>query len=54
VLVAYFADRYKQRAISITVTVVTCMVGIVLLAFAESTSVRYFGTYPGGLGLLGI
>lgn len=44
-LVAYFADRYKHRASFIMLTVIICMVGIALLAFAEATSVRYFGSF---------
>ena len=46
-LVAYFADQYKHRASFIMLTVIICMVGIALLAFAEATSVRYFGTIAG-------
>jgi len=44
-LVAYLADRHKHRAGFIVLVVIICMVGIALLAFAEATSVRYFGMF---------
>jgi len=44
-LVAYLADRRKHRAGFIVLMVTSSMVGIVLLAFAEAVSVRYFGSF---------
>ena len=42
-IVAYLADKYKHRSGFIAFSVITCMTGICLLAFAEQNSVRYFG-----------
>jgi len=42
-IIAYLADKYKHRSGFIAFSVITCMVGICLLAFAAQDSVRYFG-----------
>jgi len=49
--VAYWADRYKHRSTFILLTVVVCMTGICLLAFANQNGVRYLGMWGVSLEL---
>jgi MFS family permease len=44
-LVAYLADKYKHRGGFLLAGVLTCIVGICLLAFAEGNGARYFGAF---------
>jgi len=51
--VAYWADKYKTRGIFILLTVVVCMCGICLLAFAKQNEVRYLGAFLTSAGYSG-
>lgn len=52
-VVAYFSDRHKHRSAFIALTTLISMTGISLLAFAETQSVRYFGSFLISLGTSG-
>ena len=44
-LFSWLSDKTKHRGAFIVIQALICVVGVVLMAFAKSNSVRYLGTH---------
>ncbi|KAF9486023.1 MFS general substrate transporter [Pholiota conissans] len=49
-LIAYFSDKHKHRAGFIVGSVIVCLVGLSITAFAKQNEVRYFGVFLTTIG----
>ncbi|TFK74581.1 MFS general substrate transporter [Pluteus cervinus] len=52
-LFSWLSDKTKHRGAFIIIQALICVVGVVLMAFAKSNSVRYFGTFLANAGNAG-
>jgi hypothetical protein len=48
--VSWLGDRYKMRAAVININCLICMIGLPIMGFHSSPSVRYFGVFLGVAG----
>lgn len=50
---AWIGDKYQLRAPIIAIQSIICLVGLMLVAYVENNSVRYFGVFLGTMGSQG-
>ncbi|KAF8653322.1 hypothetical protein AX16_004022 [Volvariella volvacea WC 439] len=50
---SWLSDRQKHRGAYIIIQAIICVVGVVLMAYAKSNEVRYFGTFLANAGNCG-